>query len=217
MVEALIWDAGGTIFDTYPAVVAACQTVLESLGHDASSDWLTGLFRTTTAYALRTVALTYGVPVEEFATLYEAAYDRVDPALQPPFPHVVDVCGCIAEAGGRSFIVTHRGEASLVRLLEAHGMTQYFGDWITAEDQLPRKPDPTSLQVLMARHKLVASRCLVIGDRDLDIVAGRRAGVLTCYFGAESHPTQADFEIAGYDELLRWLGCDPPGTRDSRI
>ena len=201
----LIWDAGGTLFDTYPAVVAACRTALRELGHEASHAWLMDLFRQTTAHAFRTVTETFDLDRDELTATYRKAYEALGPEVQPPFPFVREVCIFIHDAGGHNFIVTHRARASLELLLHTHGLVGYFSDWITKEDPFPRKPDPTSLLALMARHGLAADRCMAVGDRELDVLAGKRAGAKTCFFDQEGSPSQADLTITSFDQLLRWL------------
>jgi phosphoglycolate phosphatase-like HAD superfamily hydrolase len=205
VITDLIWDAGGTLFDTYPAVVAACQEALGPLAEVTDPDWLMMLFRQRTSYALRSVAETYDLDIDAFTARYREAYAASDPALQPPFPFVAEVCELIVARGGQNFIATHRARASLVRLLEAHGLRSRFTDCITKDDPYPRKPDPASILALIARYDLDPRRCLAIGDRELDVVAGVRAGVWTCFFGEGAHETPADLEISGYDKLLCWL------------
>jgi phosphoglycolate phosphatase-like HAD superfamily hydrolase len=205
LIRYLIWDAGGTLFDTYPAVVAACQRALASFGHRAASDWLMDLFRRTTASALRAVAATYDLDVEGLTARFSAAYDAIEPELQPPFPFVREVCVCVVEGGGANYVVTHRGRASLEGLLTAHDLAPLVEDCVTEDDPFPRKPDPASILALVDRHGLPRSQCLAIGDRNLDIVAGVRAGGMTCFYGTDSHETPADLEITSYDRLLAWL------------
>jgi HAD superfamily hydrolase (TIGR01509 family) len=205
MVDCLIWDAGGTLFDTYPAVVAACQSVLKVYGIGVPEPELMALFRTTTDSALDTLAARYDLDREVFGTQFEAAYDDVPPEVQPPFAGVVDVCAYVVERGARNLIVTHRGRASLAGLLRAHGMGRLFSDAITGDDPYPRKPDPTSLLVLASRHGLEPGRCLAIGDRGIDVQAGRSAGMVTCCYGGACRPQIADFAIAHYEELCSWL------------
>jgi phosphoglycolate phosphatase-like HAD superfamily hydrolase len=204
-VDHLIWDAGGTLFDTYPAVVSACRAALQELGHEASRAWLMGLFRQTTSYALRTVAGTFDLEHETLTTAYKAAYAALGPEVQLPFPYVREVCAWICEGGGSNFIVTHRARSSLEALLHTHGLAGYFSDWITKEDPYPRKPDPTSLLALMARHDLKADRCMAVGDRELDVLAGQSAGLLTCFFGPGNRPPHADLTVTSFDQLLYWL------------
>ena len=183
MIANLIWDAGGTLFDTYPAVVAACQAALGPLSAEVDEAWLMALFRQRTSLALRTVAAHFALDLESFTARYKEAYLTSDPGLQPPFDYVANVCRFVVEVGGRNFIATHRERVSLVSLLRAHGLESLFTDCITKDDPYPRKPDPASIQALLNRHDLDPSQCLAIGDRDLDIAAGVGAGVWTCYFG----------------------------------
>ncbi len=201
----LIWDAGGTLFDTYPAIVAACRAALKELGHESTDPWLMGLFRETTAYALRTVAETFGLDREELTTTYKKAYAALGPEVQPPFPYVREVCALMCRSGGRNFIVTHRARASLEALLRTHELTDYFVDWITKEDPYPRKPDPTSLLALMGRHGVDAYRSMAVGDRELDVLAGKRAGLRTCFFGQVPENSEADLTVTSFDQLLCWL------------
>ena len=187
--------------------MAACRSALASFGVAASSEWLLVLFRQTTGYALRTVAATYDVDLEMLANRFRTAYDASEPALQPPFPFAREVCAHLADRGGSNFIVTHRGRASLERLLGANGLLGPFRDEITADDPYPRKPDPASILALLLRYRLDPCRCMLVGDRDLDLEAGIRAGIRTCFFGEDSHTIRADLEVMGLDQLLHWLGA----------
>jgi phosphoglycolate phosphatase-like HAD superfamily hydrolase len=78
---------------------------------------------------------------------------------------------------------------------------------ITGDDAYPRKPDPTSVLALLARHRLAPGQCMLIGDRALDLTAGARAGVRTCYFGETPAGVEADLVIHDYGVLLRWLAA----------
>ena len=215
MIKYLIWDAGGTLFDTYPAVVEACHTVLDGFGKAAPSEWVLALCKRTTSYGIRMLANTFSLDEMTFQQNFKQSYADIEPQYQPPFPGVEDVCRYISEIGGQNFIVTHRSRASLQALLEAHGMACYFTDFIASEDPYPRKPDPAAIEALVARYALDRAQCLLVGDRDLDIVAGQRAGIRTCFFGSESHETQPDLEIVDYAVLHRWLrseNVDPCGV-----
>lgn len=204
--HAIIWDAGGTLFDTYPAVVSAAQAVIAEFGAELSEERLMTLFRKRTQHALETVAAELSVRPDLLTARFEMAYDAVGAEHQPPFPGVTDVCRYMLDAGGCNFIVTHRGRASLTGLLKAHDMVSLFTECITEEDPYPRKPDPTSTLAVMERYHLEPQRCLVVGDRKLDMVAGSRAGAITCLFGDEEAAAPlADLWVHSYDDLLRWL------------
>jgi len=208
LIKYLIWDAGGTLFDTYPAVVEACHAALSGFGKEAPSAWVMALCKQTTSYGIHTLANTFALDEETFQQHFKRSYADIGEQYQPPFPGVKEVCRYICEIGGQNFIVTHRSRASLQALLEAHGMARYFTDFIAREDPYPRKPDPAAIEALIARYTLDRSQCLLIGDRDLDIVAGKRAGIRTCFFGSEPHDSQPDWHITDYATLLRWLEAE---------
>lgn len=52
-----------------------------------------------------------------------------------------------------------------------------------------RKPDPTALRHLMQTHGMNQNACLMICDRDIDLMAGRNAGIHTCLFDPECGQT----------------------------
>jgi len=206
MTTYLIWDAGGTLFDTYPATTAAAEAALRSLGQvPPSPKQLMGWFHQTLSFGMQRVAEMYRLDVAQFAAQFATCYDQMDVTLQPPFPGVVAVCREMCRRGGQNFIITHRDRASLQKLLDAHTMAGYFTAWVTAEDPFPRKPAPASILALLQRYALAPSDGLAIGDRDLDVQAGRNAGLRTCFFGKEPHTTPADLAIVDYNELYEWL------------
>lgn len=208
MIKYLIWDAGGTLFDTYPAIVEACHAALNGFGKEAPSEWVMALCKQTTSHGIRTLADTFSLDEDTFQQHFKQSYEDIGEQYQPPFPGVKAVCRYICEIGGQNFIVTHRPKVSLEALLAAHAMAHYFTDFIAKEDPYPRKPDPAAVETLIAQYALDRGRCLLIGDRDLDIVAGQRAGIRTCFFGTEPHEAQPDLEIVDYAVLYRWLQAE---------
>jgi phosphoglycolate phosphatase-like HAD superfamily hydrolase len=132
-------------------------------------------------------------------------YPLISPALQPPFPGVVEVCEYARATGGDNYIVTHRERSSLQALLDIHGLAGYFSDCITHDDDFPRKPDPAGMNAMVERHNLPRDETLVIGDRDLDLLAGRGAGLRVCHFGRDLPGVEADLHISDFADLLRWL------------
>ncbi|RLC89442.1 MAG: phosphatase [Chloroflexi bacterium] len=205
MIRFLIWDAGGTLFDTYPAVTRAFEQGLADLGAAMPAGDIMALARQSTQHAINTLARETGVAPRRLAETFRCRYDAIPPEVQPPFPGVRALCAFICERGGQNFIVTHRGRASLMGLLRAHQMESYFSDILTKEDPFPRKPDPAAIEALIRRHDLDRDATLLIGDRDLDILAAHAAGIRTCFFGAGEHTAPADIEITAYAELHAWI------------
>jgi phosphoglycolate phosphatase-like HAD superfamily hydrolase len=49
---------------------------------------------------------------------------------------------------------------------------------------------------------------MAVGDREIDVLAGKAAGVFTCFFGRDDAGVEADLVITNFGELARLLA--PP-------
>ncbi|MFP4393976.1 MAG: HAD hydrolase-like protein [Anaerolineales bacterium] len=223
MILYILWDAGGTLFDTYPSKVRAIQRAAADLGARASAEQILAWVKQSTHYGLEKIASEHGLELSDLEARYKHLYKRIGPEAQPPFPGVEKLCRYICEIGGANFIATHRGRESLTMLLEGHEMTHYFVTCITKEDPYPRKPDPASLDTLLADYDLPRDATLTIGDRALDIEAGHKAGLRTCFFGEQPPETEADIVVASFETLYehivaenRRAGVEHPAPPEQR-
>lgn len=76
-------------------------------------------------------------------------------------------------------VISNKPNPYSTDLLKALGIAKYFLEIIGGDAPYPRKPDPSSLRVLMGRSGATANETMIIGDSPIDIETGRRAGVLT--------------------------------------
>lgn len=74
------------------------------------------------------------------------------------------------------FLVSHRDD-SLLAILDKTGIAAYFTEVVTASNGFARKPSPDSMLYLKRQYQI--TNALVIGDREIDVEAGRRAGFAT--------------------------------------
>ncbi len=211
--SALIWDMDGTLFDTYPAIRAGVVAAFAEHGVTVDALRVASLLAITFNDCVDILAAEHGLePAAIQATYARLRPEGVPPALCPPFPGVVEICRRMVEAGGKNLIFTHRDRDSLDRFLAHYEMSALFADTLTAEEGGTRKPDPAGFLALLARNNVPPERALAIGDRDLDIEAGQRAGMRTCYFAPPDFPggplppaITPDYTISSYDELLTIL------------
>lgn len=208
MIRYLIWDVDGTLFDTYPSIVRAFGEALSDLRVSAPLDWIDGLARVSLSHCVSALAKEFGLEQKEIESGFVRYYRQVMTQEQPPFPGVAEVCEYVVATGGANVIVTHRGRESTMALLTTHDMTTFFADILAGDDGYPRKPDPAALEALIARHGFARKETLAIGDRELDILAGQRAGIRTCLFGAGLDTVAPDFAIANYAELLQLITAE---------
>ena len=204
-IRNIIWDVDGTLFDTYPAIARAYRAALREFGQDAGLPRIVALARDSLSRCTASLAEEYGLDTAGFEATVAHYYERTPLTDQPPFPGAKEVCEQICRAGGQNVIVTHRGPRGTAELLAAAGLSGLFSGSITRADPYPRKPDPAAFNAIIKRHGLRRDATMAIGDRDIDVLAGKAAGLVTCFFGEASAGVDADITITDFEELARLL------------
>jgi HAD superfamily hydrolase (TIGR01509 family) len=205
MIKNILWDVDGALFDTYPAITYAVSRSLNEMGCSLALNVIDGLARQSLSHCVETLSQRFKLDPDLLRHRFSETYRTIDPANQPPFPGVREVCKLIHQSGGLNIAVTHRGVQSTRTLLEAHALTPFFDDIFSVEQGYARKPDPAMLLAALEKYTLNPAESLLVGDRELDIQAGRAAGVHTCLFGGTELATPADFQIERYAQLLSRL------------
>ena len=198
----LMWDFDGTLFDTYPVMGKAFQQALAAAGFDETVEDVMAKMKVSMSHAVAYYKEKYGI-----GEAFLDAYDDFRIALELNecvlFEGVKEICEKIWMKGGKNYLVTHRG-SSAFGLMEAEGLLSYFDDFVTGESGFARKPSPEGIQFLLEKHGLPAEECLMIGDRELDVLAGKNAGVDACLFIEEKDVVSAaDYVVDEMDKLSR--------------
>ena len=198
----IIWDVDGTLFDTYPAISAAILAALAEQGVSLDRDIVTHMAMTSLGTTLPDLAKRFKLDYERLYVRYDFFLTGTPLGSQRPFPFVKQLLRKVVDAGGVNLIATHRGRDSLIPMLKYHRLYSLFSDILTISDGFPRKPDPAMFNELITRHGLERAQILAIGDRDLDLEAGRRAGVKTALYGNAPHQITPDYHVVDYREML---------------
>ncbi len=208
MIRNLIWDVDGTLFDTYPSIVRSFLTALGPLGGSEASGEVLSLARIGLTHCAHALATRHNLDEDELAERFSEAYRAVPMTDQHPFSGVARVCEAIVAGGGVNAIVTHRARASTEALLVVHGIRDLFGEIVAGDEGFPRKPDAAAFLSIIGRTGIDARETAAVGDRGVDVVAGKAAGLRTCLFlpegrgAAEGGP---DLVFSDYTQLLEHL------------
>lgn len=172
---SILWDMGGTLFDTYPYVDSAFQKVTADGGHEVDIDEIGRLTRVSRGHAIDELSRRTGIPVVAFEDSYKLVKEGwlTDPApLMDGAEELVQAC---RHGRGKNIIVTHRDRESAEQLIASTSLT--FDDIISTSDGYPRKPDPAMIIAALERNHVLPEDCIAIGDREIDCEAARAAGV----------------------------------------
>jgi phosphoglycolate phosphatase len=80
----------------------------------------------------------------------------------------------------RRAVVSNKFHRLAVKLLDGLGVANCFDAILGGDSAAEKKPDPALLNAALKQVRLPAARAVMVGDGDIDIEAGKRAGVMTC-------------------------------------
>jgi len=191
-IRHFIWDFDGTLFDTYPANVSAFWRALSDCGVSVEKNEIYTLMMNSITQAFKFYSKQFGLG-ENLINNYKV-YIQEELQISLPFPYAKELCELVHKSGKHNYLYTHRGD-SANQFLMKHKLQKYFTETVTKQNGFKRKPDPEGLMYLLAKYNMKKEETLMVGDRELDILCGKNAGILTCYIsnGMENNPFNADY------------------------
>ena len=209
--RAVIFDLDGTLVDTAPDLMRATNHVLQAMGRRAISMAEVRSFVGHGARALLTrgLAATGGLPenydVEPDYRRFVDFYSRNIAEGSVPFPGVIRLLERLKEEGFGLGVCTNKLEGLSVQLLDALGMSRFFGSIVGPDTLGIAKPDPRPFREAVNRLGLIAPRAIMVGDSETDILTARNAGVpvIGVPFGYTPRPVEEfgpDRMISHFDE-----------------
>ena len=172
-----IWDFDGTIFDSYPHTLRCCWDAMEEAGLTDGWDRKAVLSRLLVSFG--DMKRETGMPDDVYRRLLDRIHlvgeDEVLPKAVP-FPDAREVLSAVVRNGGKNYLYTHRNRTALW-YLETYGFMDLFEDCLIAEEGFPSKPAPDAVLALIARNSLDPAECVMVGDREIDGMSGKNAGI----------------------------------------
>jgi len=198
-----IWDFDGTLFDTYTHTVTVLHRYMAERGRRYDYDALYAVCREHMGKARAFCE----ADETEWNEYFRREADIDTPPLARPYKGTEEILSGVADSGGRNFLYTHRNAVS-IKYLKKFGFVKYFTGFVTMENNFPQKPAPDAILYLISRFGLDPAETIMVGDREIDILSGKNAGVHTCLFteGTTGAPnTEAEFtarNMAEFKELF---------------
>ena len=158
----------------------------------------------------RTLRDEKGERLEEAMQVYGRIFDANCTYHVTPYEGMEEVLKELKGKGIKLAVLSNKPHRQTVKV--AHGV---FGealfDYIQGQrDDIPRKPDPAGIYRILEKLQVPAEQCVYVGDSEVDLETGKRAGVLTIPVGW-GFRTRQELEEAGAagilertEELLRF-------------
>ena len=193
-----IWDFDGMLFDSYPHITSAFLKTLVQFGKEADYDEAKSLLEITFATAFER----YGVTDEERAVFREHEHNYELKPIAVPFENTYRVLEKLFNDGKKHFLYTHRGFESSQYYLKKYDMAKFFTAFVDSSMNFASKPAPDAVNYICETYNLDRSETVMIGDREIDVLSGKNAGVYGCLFTKkENVQSAADFIIKDISEV----------------
>ncbi len=105
----------------------------------------------------------------------------------------------LREQGIKKAVLTRNSKkATLIALRD---YAKEFDAIITRDDGLKPKPSDEAVRYLLRKFRVKSKECIVVGDYDYDIVAGKRAGCITVGVKMD----KGDYRIEDIEEIIKLI------------
>ena len=179
-VEGLLFDADGTLIDTYEIILTSMRYAINEVqGLPLSDAELMAGVGTPLLDQMLHFAQGDEERAVELVQIYRDHNDDVHDARIKAFADTKAALERFQAAGLRMGVVTSKRHAMAVRGLEMSGIADYFQFVIGHDDWPEHKPAPGPVLHGCDLLQLPPEQCLYIGDSPFDIQAGNAAGCTT--------------------------------------
>ena len=214
-IKTVLFDLDGTFADTAPDLADALNRTLTANDHPPLSF---EQIRPVVSHGGRAL-IELGFSITDSDPRFESlrqqllSFYQADIAKHTQlFPGILDLLQALQRNNLRWGIVTNKPGWLTNPLLASLALPTVPCSVISGDTLPQRKPDPTPLLHASEMCQCEPAQCLYIGDAERDIVAGKRAGMLTMaalygYLREEDAPQQwqADCYIEHPDAIYPWV------------
>lgn len=171
MMTGILWDLDGTLLDTLQDLTDALNYALEQFGYPKRTLQEVRSFVGNGTRRLIVLSVPEGGDVDGVLELYRTYYDAHCQVKTKAYKGILEA---LAELGKKypMAVVSNKPDSAAKTLC-----AQYFpGIFALGESAgCPRKPAPD--MVLKAMETIGVSRCIYVGDSEVDVLTAKNAGV----------------------------------------
>ncbi|MBL7066973.1 MAG: phosphoglycolate phosphatase [Candidatus Marinimicrobia bacterium] len=218
--QAILFDLDGTLVDSSRDIATSINLTLKHLGYDPitlnqSNSFVGDGIRMLVKRALGKSIYNDERHIIEPDLLSEAdkiyrkyyAQHVLDTTL--PYPGVVDTLNRIA--GLQLAVISNKAVVYVNEIMIHFQLDKYFKLILGGDSLELKKPDPYPLLYVAQQFNIDPQQCLMVGDSEKDIIAGKAAGMITCAvtYGMRSEESlikqQPDYIFSSFSELTSHL------------
>lgn len=179
-IKLIAFDIDGTLIDSRDDIVDAVNFMLERLGLEALPfKQIVSYIGTGVQDLIRQALGSHLDMLEEGLSIFEKYYQQHATNKSRLYPGVKQTLQFLSDKK-KLVVVTNRNRQMAESSLEAFGLIAFFDKIFAAKGDSCLKPDPCQLNSIFKQFSFTRSQVMLVGDMDLDVISGKKAGILTC-------------------------------------
>ena len=214
VIKNILIDLDGTLTDPKVGITTSARYGLEKVGHPISDeiniDWIIGPPLKASLAKLLSVETDH-ILAEQALMAYRERFAVKGLYENHVFEGVAETLAELKRRGYRLFVATAKPTVYAKQILEHFDLAQYFTEIYGSELNGDRTNKGELIQYILEQQHLKAEGCIMVGDREYDILGARRNGIksiaVTYGYGSadELQRAQPEYKIENFDDLLDYL------------
>ncbi len=183
--KAVLFDLDGTLFDTAPDIMAACNRTLMAFGYEGLDE---KVLRPKVGLGMRAmlreaVPATRWYETEAGSPMYNyfaKSYTENCAALTHPFAGIEDLILELNKDGIHTGIISNKYRNMINELLTNFPFSKHFEVVLGCDSCKHSKPHPEPILTALKKLNVIPADALYVGDVISDITASKNAGCASC-------------------------------------
>ena len=209
--KAIIFDLDGTLLNTLDDLADSVNAALSKFGHPVRTvDEIRSFVGNGVELLIRRALAPVDEPdeIEQVYKAFSAIYSANMKNKTAPYPGINEVLSALKQKDVKMAVVSNKFHKAVVPLIK-----DYFGEYIPlaigADENTPKKPDPTGTLKAVELMGVDKETTVYIGDSDVDIITAKNANLfaLGCTWGFRDREllqqSGADMIIDSPEEMLK--------------
>lgn len=207
--KAFIFDLDGTLASSHETIYITLIKTFEKLGVKANIP--KEEFYKKIGWHFKDIFDFFNVRVndiENFIVVYKNIYfDYLDRTVL--YPSVEKVLAKLRHEAYKIALLTTKAQDQADRIIDAFNLRPYFNIVLGRTSGIPVKPSPEPFFYICKELKIEPPEAVMVGDSELDVQCGKRAGAKTCAvtFGYREKSflelEKPDFIIDKFSDILQ--------------
>lgn len=212
-VKNILLDLDGTLTDPKIGIHSCIRYAMEKMGQpladDTDLDWTIG--PPLKASFIQLLNSTEDALAEQALAFYRERFSTIGLYENELYPHVIETLKALVERDYNLYLATAKPQVFAIRILEHFKLLDYFTKPYGSELTGERTNKGDLIHYILQQEQLVPEHCMMVGDREYDILGARRNGIetiaVTYGYGTDTEIAQAapKLQIRQFAELLNYF------------